>query len=349
MILLSKLFSRKLSLGSSILSPSYLFFLSIAIAFLYFVAVRFDIQPDRIWTSLKESNPLQLTTAFVLHFTTYILRGAQWRILLANVDHPNRRAPAVLHCSILFLISAFINGITAFHIGDPYRAILIAKKTNRGLIQTLGTLVAERIVDVSLMVILLMLAVVLMLTEGINTPNYFLILTSLLLSVLGLFLITIWVLRTRLLSFVPTLLQGIFLNFYRGTLGSLTRMHLVIFFGILAWLSEIARLYFVSSAMGFNLNFGLITFAALSNAVLTIMPLGGLGFAELGIAELLSQSVSKADAGLIIILDRLISYLSVIVVGSVVFVSYTLFTANWKPDLHPNIIDIPKSPPSENL
>mgnify|MGYP001216569853 CR=1 FL=1 len=94
-------------------------------------------------------------------------------------------------------------------------------------------------------------------------------------------------------------------------------MHLVIFFSILAWFSEISRLYFVSSAMGLSLNFGLVTFAALSNALLTILPLAGLGFAELGIAELLSQSVSKGDAGLIIILDRAISYLSVVVIGSV--------------------------------
>ena len=348
MFILGKLFSRKYSLGSSILSPSYLFFLAVAGAFLYFVVVRFDIEPSYIWSSLKESNPLHLLMAFISHYTTYFFRGARWHILLGNVEQPDRKPPGVFHCCSLVLISAFINGITAFHIGDPYRGILIARKTNRGLIQTLGTLVAERIVDISVMVILLALALILMLAEGINTPNYFLTLASLLLSALVLFLIAIWILRTRLFSLIPKLLQSIFINFYRGTLGSLTRMHLVIFFSILAWFSEISRLYFVSSAMGLSLNFGLITFAALSNALLTILPLAGLGFAELGIAELLSQSVSKGDAGLIIILDRAISYLSVIVVGAVVFIGYTLFTANWNGNANPDIIDVPKSPTSAN-
>ena len=349
MFVLGKLLSRKQSLGSSIMSPSYLFFLSVAVAFLYFVVVRFDIEPAYIWNSLKESNPLHLSMAFVLHYTTYFFRGVRWHVLLDNVEQSDRRPPGILHCSSLILISAFINGITAFHIGDPYRGILIAKKTGRGLIQTLGTLIAERIVDISVMVILLVLALILMLAEGINAPNYFLTLTLLISSTLGLFLIAIWILKTKLLSFVPKLLQNVFINFYRGTLGSLTRMHLVILFGTLAWLSEISRLYFVSSAMGFSLNVGLITFAALSNAFLTILPLAGLGFAELGIAELLSQSVSKGDAGLIIILDRAISYLSVIIIGAVVFVGYTFFTANRNADQSPDIIDAPKLPTSENI
>jgi len=75
----------------------------------------------------------------------------------------------------------------------------------------------------------------------------------------------------------------------------------------------------VAEALGFSLSIPLIVFATLANAILTLLPLGGLGVAEFGVAELLTRSLTRSAAGSVVILDRAISYVSVIILGGIFF------------------------------
>ncbi|MEE9261389.1 MAG: flippase-like domain-containing protein, partial [Dehalococcoidia bacterium] len=147
----------------------------------------------------------------------------------------------------------------------------------------------------------------------------FLALASALPVALILGLLIMRFLKSRALRFVPGPLGQAYLRFHQGALGSFRNLPLIVLFGALGWLAEVARLFFVAEALGFSLSIPLIVFATLANAILTLLPLGGLGVAEFGVAELLTRSLTRSAAGSVVILDRAISYVSVIILGGIFF------------------------------
>ena len=98
-------------------------------------------------------------------------------------------------------------------------------------------------------------------------------------------------------------------------------MPLVAALGVLGWLCEFGRLYFIIQALGFSLDLPLVLFVTLVNAVLTTVPLtpGGLGIVEPGIVGLLTLGMPRDDAVSVAFLDRSISYLSIVVIGAAMF------------------------------
>jgi uncharacterized protein (TIRG00374 family) len=93
---------------------------------------------------------------------------------------------------------------------------------------------------------------------------------------------------------------------------------------MLGWLAEIHRLYLVAAALGVDLSFPLIVFITLANSLLTLVPTpGGIGAVESGVVGLLLRlsSMSASGAAALVLLDRSITYLSVIAVGAVLFVA----------------------------
>ena len=125
-----------------------------------------------------------------------------------------------------------------------------------------------------------------------------------------------------LARWLPEWLADRFLRLHEGALGSFRQLPLVSFWGLLGWLVEIERLYLVTLALGIDLNFALIVFVTLANSLLTLVPTpGGLGAVESGVAGILGRlsSLSTPAVLALIVVDRSISYLSVIVVGAGVF------------------------------
>ena len=103
-----------------------------------------------------------------------------------------------------------------------------------------------------------------------------------------------------------------------GTMRSFRTLPRAGLFGLLGWLSEVGRLYLVVSATGLEVGIGLIVFVTVANALLSAVPItpGGLGIVESGIAGLLTLAVAEESAVSIALLDRSISYLSVIIFGA---------------------------------
>ena len=72
-----------------LLSPATVVSFVMAGAFLLFLVTRFDIDLGAIGESFKASNPFLFVLALLVHYTTFLFRGARWWILLKNVqgDH----------------------------------------------------------------------------------------------------------------------------------------------------------------------------------------------------------------------------------------------------------------------
>ena len=102
--------------------------------------------------------------------------------------------------------------------------------------------------------------------------------------------------------------------------------------GLLGWLSEVGRLYLVVQATGLEVGIGLVMFVTVANALLSAVPLtpGGLGVVETGITGLLMLSLAQSDAISVALLDRSISYVSVIILGIVSLIYHRRVVARRK-------------------
>ena len=103
-------------------------------------------------------------------------------------------------------------------------------------------------------------------------------------------------------------------------------MPMQITLGVMGWLMEVLRFYFVAQAMGLEMAMSIAMFAALANAIMTTIPVpGGLGFVETALVTvLLLVGLSHTDAFTLTLLDRAISWLSIVGFGGLVFLMMTI-------------------------
>ena len=132
----------------------------------------------------------------------------------------------------------------------------------------------------------------------------------------------------RFARWLPARFRQHYLHFQDGTLDSFKGggMPRLIVLGVLGWVMEVLRFYFVAQAMGLEMAMSIAMFAALANAIMTTIPVpGGLGFVETAlITILLLVGLSHTDAFTLTLLDRAISWLSVVVLGGIAFLAMTL-------------------------
>ena len=310
------------------LSPPTLLSFAIAGAFLFFLVTRFDIDLGAMWDSLRASNPLFFVLALLTHYTTFLFRGARWRLLLENAEQsPHTPRPTTLYFSSLIVLGWCTNSVTGFRLGDAYRAHAYASDTGGSFPRTIGTIMAERVLDMAMVFLLLAIAALFLVTKGVGTSWIFAGLGASMGGALAgvLLLLLMWRFRPRLVRFLPGPLKEVYQRFHQGTMESFRRrLPLVTLLGLLAWLAEVARLLFVAEALDISLGLPLVVFATLANSILTLVPItpGGLGAVEFGVTRVLLLSTkieTEAVAFSVVALDRSISWLSVIVVGAGIF------------------------------
>jgi uncharacterized protein (TIRG00374 family) len=130
----------------------------------------------------------------------------------------------------------------------------------------------------------------------------------------------------RLARFLPARLRSSYDLFHQGALGSFRQLPILLAISLLTWFTEVGRLFFVIQALDLSttVSISLVIFVTLANAILTTVPItpGGLGIVEPGIVGLLGISLARSEAISVALLDRSISYLSIVVFGGVVFLIY---------------------------
>lgn len=296
--------------------------LVLAGAFLAFLLTRFDVDLGDTWSKIKGSNPWLLAAAVLVHYTTIIFRGARWRLLLQNADE-EATVPGILYCSQLVLLGWFANAVGWLRLGDVYRAYLYRDEQQASFSRTIGTILAERVMDATLIVLLLIVAVP-FLVKSDSGAAWTVLVVAIALVVLPAAIVaaTTWG-RGWALRVLPAWLAERYQRFHEGTLGSFRRILPVTILGVLGWMSEVGRLYLVVQALDLDLSFPLVIFLALANSLLTLVPTpGGIGAVESGVAGLAVRlsTLSGSIATALVLVDRAITYLSIIIVGAVLFV-----------------------------
>jgi uncharacterized protein (TIRG00374 family) len=323
------------SLGARFFNFRTLLSFALGFAILAFLFTRVQIDVGAIVDRVKQANPVLLALAVLVFYATFPVRAVRWRRLLDNVElstheESGRRIGVPALSEIMFL-AWFANCIVPAKLGDVYRAYLLKVNVGVSFSTTIGTILAERIIDVVVLFVLMLAATGL--SFGQAVPDTVLVLMRLGLGLVVLVVIGLVSMR-RLRPFIerllPERLHEQYARFEHGTLNSFRGIPALVAWTTLAWAGEVSRLYLVTLALGLGgIAQSVIVFVALAAALMTTLPLtpAGLGFAEgaiVGIFVLASNAglapgVDEHTAASIALLDRGISYWSLIALGLIVY------------------------------
>jgi uncharacterized membrane protein YbhN (UPF0104 family) len=307
---------------------------ALGVGILALIASRLGVEVGAILDYVRRADLRYYVLGLGIYYCTFVVRGLRWQQLLWNVGFHSRdgvHLPSLSHISVIVLLSWFANCIVPARLGDAYRAYLLKSQSGVPFSKTVGTVLAERIIDIVLLAVLL---------GGSAAWAFRGALPGEIAGIMEAGVVLVVLACAGLLAMrhfghaVRRLVPGRFHDAYgmleEGTLGSFQALPLVVACTVAVWAIEAGRLYFVCLALGLqHLPFAIILFVSLASALLSAVPItpAGLGIVESGIVGILLLS---AHAGLapgmdqnlatsVAVLDRSISYWSLILVGILVY------------------------------
>lgn len=320
------------SLRERLLKPRTLISLALAVAIIVFVFRGLDIDVRETWRQMQQINPWLYLLAFGAFYLTFPIRALRWRLLLRNAAFPiehGRHSWASLPALTEYIgLSWFANCVVPAKLGDAYRGYLLKHNGNVSFSRSVGTIFAERLLD--MIVLFALLVVSGWSVFGTRLPplaRYAFLLGLALVVIIMVGLGSMRFLSPHLRRWMPPRFHHVYGSFEAGTLLALSARSLPALFGLtaLVWLLESLRLFLVIEAMGgLSLALPAVIFVALMGSLLTTVPAtpGGLGIVEGGIIGVLQSGlfgISGAAAGAVAVLDRVINYWSIVVFGFVLY------------------------------
>ena len=316
------------SLKDRFLKPRTLVSLALALAIIVFAFHGLDINIRETWAQMRQVNPWLYVLAFASFAATFPIRAIRWRLLLRNADFPiaqGRHSWASTPAMTEYIgLSWFANCVVPAKLGDAYRGYLLKHNGNVSFSRTLGTIVAERLLDMVMLFTLLVLSgwsvFGTRLPEG--TGVVFIFGLVLVVAIVG-GLATMRFLSPVIRRFMPARFRNTYALFESGTLGALKARALPSLLGltVLVWLFESLRLFLVIEAMGgLNLSIPSIVFVTLMSLFVTTIPAtpGCLGLVEASIAGVLKLAlfvIVEPFEAEVVLLDQLISFWAIVVFG----------------------------------
>lgn len=306
----------------------------LGIGILLFVLSRVDVDVEQIIARLKTTNLAYFGAALVLYYLTFIVRALRWRKLLENVGYGEGTPialPPVRGIAEIVLLSWFANCIVPAKLGDAYRAYLLKRESGVSFSKTFGTILAERIMDMLILFVLLVGSVLLAFHGTMPSVIFSIMQVGIVLaSMVVVGLVVMRQMGGHIERLIPKRYRAQYALFQEGTLGSFQSLPLVLTLSVAGWAIEAGRLFLVCMSLGLTgLSPAIVLFVALASALLTTLPVtpAGLGFVESSIVGILilaanfglAPGINENVATSVAILDRLISYWSLILVGMVVY------------------------------
>ena len=292
-------------------------------AILAFLFTRVQIDTAAILDWVRQADPKLLVAAVLAFYATFPVRALRWRRLLDNVERntgeeagPRLGIPVL--AEIIFL-GWFANCIVPAKLGDAYRAYLLKLNASVSFSTTIGTILAERIIDVVVLFVLMLAATYLSFGRALPPEVLFLMQLGFgLVVVVVVGLLCMRRVRPLIERLLPARLHVQYKRFEDGTLGSFGGIPVLVALTALAWAGEVARLWLVTYSLGLGAIVpSVVVFVALAAALMTTLPLtpAGLGFAEgtiVGVLLLaaragLAPGVDEHAAASIALLDRAIA------------------------------------------
>lgn len=323
-----------ISLRDQLLRPRTLLSFAVSLGIIAWVFARQDIPFGEVWARMREANIALYLLGALAYYSTFYVRTLRWRQVLSNAGYTHENeatVPAMPTLTRIIFLSWFANSILPAKLGDGYRGYLLKRNSNVSFAKTVGTILAERIADVGALFSLLLLSGLLAFRSRLPENFGLLVgfgaaLSALSLGVLvGLHYVGPWLARVlpqRVRPYYARLEEGVLLAYRR-------RLGWILLLTTLVWILESARFWFIAASLGVHFGPALVIFVALAASLLTTVPFtpAGLGVVESAVVAVLVWVLGSDDralAGSIALLDRTVTYWSLILVGAVVY----LFSKN---------------------
>lgn len=318
--------SKPPSLGRRILQPRTLISFGIAAFVIWFLVRGLDISFAEVWSEIRTADKLMLAGAFAMYYVAVLIRAIRWRMMLTRVgvtESAGYQLPGVLATWQMVILSLFVNCVVPARLGDAYRSFLLKDRAKVSFGVSFGTILAERLIDVVVMVGVVLVAGAMVF--GTHVPGraeqaFLLGAVVVVIGVVGAILL--YVFRQRIEHYVPERFTGHYRRLNQGIFTILARPVPYMGLGVLIWLMDGVRVLLVARALGAELSFSEAIVVSLLSALVTIIPFtpAGAGFVEGFMIWILPQfGVIQSTAVAIALLDRSITFLSLIVIGVILY------------------------------
>lgn len=276
------------------------------------------------WAHIRHADLRLYALALVAFGGSMALRAVRWKLLLRNAGENECGTFSLFE---IIFASFFVNCVIPAKMGDVYRAFLVRQREHVGASKALGTIIAERLLDLLVLMGLLLITGALAFHNKVPGQLVPYAVAGAVLSVFGVTVVVVMALGRgrRLVRRLPGRLQDRYESFRRGTVQSLQPWPFLVMLTVAVWCLEGARLGLVVTALNLEslLHPSQFLLVALVAALLTTVPFtpGGLGLVEAGIISVLAivADVPRSAGASIAVLDRSISYGAVVIVGFIFF------------------------------
>jgi len=313
------------ALGHRIFSRRTLISIGVALLIVAVAVWRAPINWQEAWTRIRHANLAFYLLALAVYYLSFAVRGIRWQVLLENAGMKRRTAPLIP----IVLTSFFVNCVVPAKLGDVYRAYLGRVKQRLPATRAFGTIVAERLLDLCVLMALLLVAGAWVFHK--DAPSELIPYVAIGGAICAAGIAAIALMRagrgTRILRLLPGGIVRRYEQFRGGAVTSLGRKWprlIVLTVGV--WACESGRLGLVVAALGYSHQVGPSQFViiALVAALLTTVPFtpGGIGLVEAGMVGVMIAivpGIGSTAAVSITLLDRSISYGSLMVFGFITF------------------------------
>lgn len=314
-------------IGSSLFTPRTIVSFLVALLVLYFVIRRTNIDIGESFEQMRQANIWYFAAALVMYYITFFLRGWRWKQMLGTAgisEETGHSMPNMTGMFQIMTLSWFTNSILPARMGDAYRCYLIKRRAGASFGISLGTMLAERLIDLVVLVCMLLMAGVIV--YGTHAPDraqqaFTIGGGVVVLGVVGV--AVVWILRERIENVLPAKIVRHYRKVQNGLFDSLSRPASPVGISVLLWLCDGLRVFLVAWSLGQHIPYQAAIMVALLSALVSTIPItpAGLGFVEgIMIWALTSIGVASSTAGAIALLDRVVTYGSLLIVGGIVYV-----------------------------
>ena len=296
----------------------------LAVAVLYLMYREFlGVDWSETWASVQGANAWFFALAFVVFYCSFPLRALRWKALLANVGYSREAGqpiPSTLGLTRIMYLAWFANCVTIARLGDAYRGYLLKRQAGVSFAVTLGTILAERLLDLLVLATMMGAGVLVVFGGSLPADAKGALAAGLILSAVGIVgLLSMRRLRWAFERILPKRLHAHYSRLEHSVIGSFRgRLLLLAVLSVAGWVLEGAALYATAAAVGAPISVAGALVVALAASLLSTVPItpAGLGFTEAGMVVMLGWlGLDVATVTAATLLFRIINYWSIVAFG----------------------------------
>lgn len=291
------------------------------------IAGLFKLIPDvNIISTAKSADPLYFVLSVIICLTTLNIRSYRWQMLL-KISGQN--APiGIVNKNLIF--GFFMNYIIPARAGDIIRTLTLKATTGIPASVSLTTIVIERIIDMTIITLLLILS--LSMIPASSTTTVIFITSLLIVFTLITILYAVYAFNSKLASKFPKHVS--FIQSTKSTIQSMFTPMLAVPFliSIPLWIIEFGTIYLISQSIGLDIPYFVTTTAGITAALAQTVPitLGSIGVYESVMTGFLSLfGVPSSTAFTISVIDHSIRIMILVVLGIIATVHIAFLSRNY--------------------